>query len=504
VRASWFAGPVMSSLLFPNPIVPVFFVYGLAFFTMGLVVAYEAAAHIADPQMSRAMGWLAFFGLVHGSHEWFEMFIIMGEQQAAVSGSVPLETLRVVALAISFLALCSYGLEMLHRDVSRMGVRWGGVGILLVYGIGTFLIARRFAPNTFDVLHAVDSWTRYSLGIGGGLLAMAGMLDGARDYWQRDSRAVARGWLTTALALGLYGLLGQSAPTPSLLWPATIYNSTVFQATFGFPVQLLRAGFAVIASIGLLLALRALEYERQRLMAYMRDKAQQELERREMLQKELTRHIIAAQEDERARIARELHDQTGQTLTALNYRVAALQAGQPVDRATLDDLRGLAEGSLADLRQLVTDLRPAQLDDLGLVATLHWLADQMNRRFRLGVDVQVEGKRRRLPGEIETVLFRVTQEALSNIARHAGVDEAQVKLVFLPEAVRVEIVDRGMGFDVKHKLDSTLDEGPGAWGVIGMQERALAVGGRFQVISEPGQGTLVSAIIPVAGEDDHG
>ena len=128
----------------------------------------------------------------------------------------------------------------------------------------------------------------------------------------------------------------------------------------------------------------------------------------------------------------------------------------------------------------------------------------MARRFRLDVDIVLDGKRRRLPGEIETVLFRVTQEALTNVARHAEVDEAQVKLFFLPEAVRVEIVDHGAGFDVKQKLDSTLDEGLGAWGVIGMQERTLAVGGRFQVISQPGSGTLVSVIIPVVGEDDHG
>jgi len=494
----------MSSLLFPNPIVPVFFVYGLAFFTMGLVVAYEAAAHISDRQMSRAMVRLAFFGLVHGTHEWFEMFIIMGEQQAAVQGSVPLETMRVVVLAISFLALCSYGLEMLHRKVSRTGVRGGGLLIVVVYAVGVVLIARRFRPDIFDVLHAVDAWTRYSLGISGGLLAMAGMLGGAQDYRQRGSLAVSRGWLATALALGAYGLLGQSVASPSPLWPSTVYNTATFQATFGFPVQILRAGCAVVASIGLLLALRALEFERQRLVVYMRDKARQESERRGRMQKELTRHIIAAQEDERARIARELHDQTGQTLTALIYRVAALQAGQPVDRATLDDLRGLAQGSLDDLRQLVTDLRPAQLDDLGLVATLHWLADQMARRFRLDVDIVLDGKRRRLPGEIETVLFRVTQEALTNVARHAEVDEAQVKLFFLPEAVRVEIVDHGAGFDVKQKLDSTLDEGLGAWGVIGMQERTLAVGGRFQVISQPGSGTLVSVIIPVVGEDDHG
>lgn len=491
------------SPLFPDPIVPVFFAYGLAFFTMGLVVAYEAVAHISDPHMSRAMYRLAFFGLVHGMHEWFEMFQIIARLESIARASVPLEIVRIGVLAISFFALCSFGLEMLHRSVSRCGVLCGGTLILAIYAGGVGLLTYHFGPDPFDVLPAVDAWTRYSLGVGGGLLAMWGLVDGAQEYRQKGIVAVTRGWFVTGVALGLYGLVGQTASNPSLFGLSQVYNSEVFIRIFGFPIQALRAGFAIVAAVGLLAALRALEFERQREMSEMRAQARTELERRETLQKELMRHIMVAQEEERSRIARELHDQTGQTLTALNLRVAALQAGQAVDQATLDDLRGLARDSLADLHQLVTDLRPAQLDDLGLVAALHWLSDQMSKRFGLSVLVDIDGKRRRLPGEIETALFRITQEALTNVARHAGVTTACVDLCFMPDAVRIEVQDEGLGFDVKQKLDSTLD-GLGAWGVIGMQERALSVGGRVQVISGPGRGTLILAIIPLVGADEHG
>jgi len=329
------------------------------------------------------------------------------------------------------------------------------------------------------------------------------MVNGAQEYRQKGMVAVARGWFVTGIALGLYGLIGQTATAPSPFGLSQIYNSVVFARIFGFPVQGVRAGLAIVAAIGLLAALRALEFERQHELSDMRIQARTELERRETLQKELMRHIMVAQEEERSRIARELHDQTGQTLTALNLRVAALHSGQAVDQATLDDLRGLARDSLADLHQLVTDLRPAQLDDLGLVAALHWLSDQMSKRFGLSVLVDIEGKRRRLSGEVETALFRITQEALTNVARHADASTACVDLCFMPDAVRIEVRDEGLGFDVKQKLDSTLD-GLGAWGVIGMQERALSVGGRVQVISEPGRGTLILAIIPLVEGDEHG
>jgi two-component system sensor histidine kinase UhpB len=262
---------------------------------------------------------------------------------------------------------------------------------------------------------------------------------------------------------------------------------------------------------GLLSALRALELRRQQALQSANQakleaqaRAQQEVERREALQTELLRRTVSAQEAERARIARELHDETGQTLTALNYQVAALRSslsnGGTAVSEVVEKLNDLASQALDDLRLLVTDLRPAQLDDLGLVAAVHWLADQARERLGLDVTVTVEGRKTRLLPEVETALFRVTQEALTNVSRHANVEAAQVQLAYAESTITLEVIDEGAGFDA-HEL-SLLTERE-AWGIAGMQERAAAIGGEIDLLSAPGQGTVVRVVIPRPKDVDN-
>ncbi len=316
-------------------------------------------------------------------------------------------------------------------------------------------------------------------------------------------------------ALIVYGLVGQSAPPPSVLFPSTVYNADTFARLFGFPIQLLRSAAAAVTMVGLLAALRALELERQRTLRAAIEarlaaqaQAQEEMARREVLQTELLRRTVATQEEERARIARELHDHTGQTLTALAYRAAALEPVLDGTNATaqelVGDLRQLTDQALADLRHLVTDLRPAQLDDLGLVAALHWLADQAHQRLGLEVTVEVAGRRARLPGEAETALFRIAQEAITNAARHAGVKHAQVCLEFAAEAVTLTVSDDGRGFDMAAVREDSRTPESVPWGLIGMEERAHVVGGELRLESAPGQGTTVSVRMPAPGEERDG
>lgn len=495
-------------VLFVDPITFVFFLYGLAFYTMGLAVALESGGHIADRQIRRAMLLLATFGLIHGLHEWFEMFVKLAETMSGFHVTTNIEITRIVILVISFGILCLFGFQMLYPENPRL-TRRAIIIILAIFGMGAVPIVASFTPDPVRTLHALDSWGRYSLGMTGGALAGIGLILRARDYRQLAHHRVARGWLVAGSALVVYGVIGQSAPSPSDIFPATVYNAAIFQSIFGFPIQLLRAGAAVTATVGLINALWALELERQkaiqatnRARLEAQTQAQEEMARRQELQTELLRRTVTAQEEERSRLARELHDETGQILTALNYSAAVvkstLECGDTPDHNAVTRVYDLASQALADLRRIVTDLRPAQLDDLGLVAAVSWLGDQAHERLNLDVQTTIQGRKQRLPDAVETALFRITQEALTNAAKHAKIDFAEVRLTFNEDTVILEIRDEGTGFDVEKALQGSGNSG---WGIIGMRERAASVGGELALISIPGQGTTVRAVIPMPGEE---
>lgn len=494
----------MTKVLFVDPILIVFFLYGLAFYTMGLAVAFETSAHIADRETRRALGMLAAFGILHGLHEWFEMFITFAQKD--VPHSLNIEIVRLAVLTVSFGLLCLFGCAMLCMRTQRKR-RWlVPITLFAAFGIGVGLIAFWLAPDWDAAIHATDAWARYTLGATGGVLAGTGLLVRAGDA-QRHNVPAARGWFLAGISLAIYGLIGQTVPAPSALFPSTVYNTEVFRHLFGFPVQVLRSAAAATAMVGLIHALHEAELERQRTLRAAETRAQEEMARRQELQTELLRRTVAAQEEERARMARELHDHIGQMLTALSYRIegvrAALASGQPMTAEMADALYQLADRAHADLRHLITDLRPAQLDDLGLVAALHWLADRARQQFDLDVEIEIKGHKSRLPAEMETVLFRVAQEALTNVARHAGVDTARMSLAFGPYSVTLEVADEGCGFNVTEILGEAVTERQ-AWGIIGMRERLLAAGGQLMLCSEPGKGTIVRAVIPLqAGAETH-
>jgi signal transduction histidine kinase len=226
------------------------------------------------------------------------------------------------------------------------------------------------------------------------------------------------------------------------------------------------------------------------------DLAQREYVKREQMRKEFLQHLVQAQEEERARIARELHDETAQTLTAASLNFATLRSkleGNQEVTEVVDRLQGLCRVLNQDFYRLVHDLRPAQLDDLGLVPALRYLADEGQRGIDLEVTLDVKGKVQRLDSFVESVIFRVVQEALTNVIRHAGVQKATVDLEFQPAHyhVVVRVQDEGQGFNFlyPHKPST-------GWGLIGMAERVDSVNGALTIDTAPGKGTKVVVIIP--------
>ncbi|MDP2675634.1 MAG: cache domain-containing protein, partial [Dehalococcoidia bacterium] len=248
---------------------------------------------------------------------------------------------------------------------------------------------------------------------------------------------------------------------------------------------------------------RELEASRDSLRSAAEEKAAlyEELSRKEAARGELLRKVITAQEEERRRIARELHDETGQALTALAVGMDAAALAPETDmagvRERLAELRTVAQDALEDVHRLIYDLRPSVLDDLGLVAGLRWYAETRLQPSGIRARVMVTGEEKRLPAEVETALFRIGQEAISNIAWHAQASNVLLGLDFGDGNVALEVEDDGVGFDVAGLTESA-DQGRG-WGILGMRERASLLGGTLQITSEPANGTRVKVTVPLQG-----
>lgn len=224
----------------------------------------------------------------------------------------------------------------------------------------------------------------------------------------------------------------------------------------------------------------------------------QELEESQAKRGELLHKLISAHEEERKRIARELHDETSQSLAALTVALdtAAMSPHSEAEmEAKLSSMKTMAVKLLDGVRQMIFDLRPTVLDDLGLLSAIRWYAKE--RLSPLGVKVRVEmsGTERRLPSQIEIALFRVVQEAVTNIAKHAEAENVVLSVDFTDYGIIIEVEDDGKGFDAQ-ALDRTTDKGTGL-GLLGMKERVALLEGNLSIDSEPGSGTRVKIEVPL-------
>jgi len=217
---------------------------------------------------------------------------------------------------------------------------------------------------------------------------------------------------------------------------------------------------------------------------------------------QVLRKTISAQEEERLRLARELHDETAQALAALTIALDRtrddLDAGTAEARERVLEARGIAAGLLEDTRRLILGLRPSVLDDLGLVPAIRWLceASLVDRGIEVAIETEQAGIR--LPAHVEVTLFRIIQEAVSNIARHAGATHVRLRLGATDGMARVTIVDDGRGFDVARTIGPAGSER--SVGLIGMQERVGLLDGTIDIRSAAGIGTEIVVDVPVQPE----
>jgi two-component system sensor histidine kinase UhpB len=215
---------------------------------------------------------------------------------------------------------------------------------------------------------------------------------------------------------------------------------------------------------------------------------------------ELLSRTISAQEDERARLARELHDETAQTLGALSIAMDRArdyldETQQPEAAERLREARSITSGLLEETRRLILDLRPMALDDLGLAPAIRWYAETHLEEAGIRATVEVDQPLRRLPQHLEVSLFRMVQEAVNNIVRHSGARHACIRLAFRDSVAMVRVSDDGHGFDAERVFGLTVHSR--SVGLLGMQERVRLLNGKVTVESHPDTGTTIEIEIPI-------
>jgi two-component system sensor histidine kinase DegS len=524
----------MFSIPWEEALIIIYFFYGLAFYSMGLALFVESG-RASELGFARSMRLLAGFGVLHGSHEWLDM-TALGVKVYHGEALYPwLLWVKLSILVTSFLALMLFGEQLLAHaetdgEVERLSVWRLTLGVALLYTISCILV-RVFNPlDDLEWMHAADVLARYILGIPSGLLACWALWKQRRILRERNMDAFVRDLTIAAVSLALYASIGQIFAPSSFIFPSNVINGELFLELTGMPIQLFRAVMAAVVTISMIRVLRALEFESQQLLSTIEHarletehlsreelarlnadlkaaneetaRLLEEVQRRDALRGELLRRTTSAQESERKRIARELHDGTGQALTglALGLRGLASRTGETSDAvsARLAILESMATDSLGELRRLVNDLRPPQLDDMGLAAALRWLIERMQVTDEPRVEFEVCGEPQPLPFEVETTLFRIAQEGLTNALKYAHASHIKVTLDYRT-GTSLSVRDDGRGFDPSAITASgALRNG---WGLAGMQERASLIDANLSVRSVPGEGTTLTVDVKTSQTD---
>ncbi len=474
----------------PQVLILVYFLYGLAFFSMGLMVAMEGGRS-SDWRLRMGLRPLAMFGFVHAIHEWLEMFTLIGW-----GGDSRVYLLMHCTLAFSFLSLAGFGSYLILGSPRTWRVVLTLPLILeTLWVLGLLLLWEHYTGQ--DLLSAAHAWTRYSLGIPGAVLAAVGLIFQQRAFRRAGLIRFGQDSLWAAIAFLWYGVIGQlfvqANPLPTTRW----FNEKTFLEIAGFPVQLFRAVMAIGAAFFVIRFLRAFQVEAERKIAELQQARLQEARQREQLRAELFRRIVQAQEAERQRIARDLHDEMGQALTALGIGLKALSERlgprKKETQTILKHLQSLTDTSLKELQRIIADLRPSHLDDLGLSAAIRWYTSRLQELTPLDIRLEIVGEERFLDDATRITVFRIIQEALTNVIKHAQATRAQVTIEFRPEGLALLVKDDGIGFDPRVYRNSSSRP---TIGLIGMEERATLLGGQIEIDSTPGNGCEVRAFIP--------
>ena len=476
----------------------VYFLYGLSFFTLGLIVLTESLRDPLSGEEPRLNRLLGLFALIHSLREWSELALVW-MASSHYPGWEALEWFRVFAHAASFVILAIYGIEALRVSrSSTTALKLIGLFTLppflalILADLGSSLLMGRLATLEF-----VGAVTRLGIAVPSAALAAIGLRAAARRARSEGRRTLARLLDARSFLFSAYSLSQLVGPRVDSLLGRTI-SGDKFLALVGIPIQFVRTLIAVAMTWLLVREIIEVEGERRRVKEGLDNERLRALEDRDRLRLELLRHSVRTQEEEKARIARELHDEMAQIITGISYDIGALRSklrGKGDAVPIVERLQDLARRLSKIVYGMLQSLRPEQLEILGLEAALRGLAEREWSPRGLPVELRVTGKAVELEEITATVLYRAAQEALTNVRRHADARAALIELGWEPGRVRLGVADDGAGFD-----PTATGHGGRRFGLAGIRERAEALGGHFFLSSTPGAGTRVEIVLPLGAE----
>ena len=462
----------------------VYFVYGLAFFSMGFAVALEARQS-SGFRMANSLPYLAAFGILHSLVEWSDMVLLIESQAPSFLDMDAVRIFRTFLLGASTVALVRFGVGLLPTSRWDRWLRWLPAVLGIVWIATVAVLSGSYPPGTRPWLIHSDIWARFLLYLPGSLLAGFGLVSEARflekaDFPQiaRDARFAAATFLLSAFVSGLVVPPGQHIP-------ASPVNYDSFQAIFGIPVQLVRAFAALGVAYYALRVLRVFRFETAR-----------KLEEAKL--KQVQAQCLATVE-ERERIAREMHDGLAQVIGVLSIKTRVVQqmvadASGPQAQAELEQMHTLLQDAYVDVRESILSLRTSKSLEIGLTAAISRTTTDFTDQNGIPVDLALpeEGKVS-FPLEAEVQLVRIVQEALANVRKHARAGRVWVRLERHDGEAILEVEDDGIGFDPSQMARRERQ----CFGLQSMRERAESIGARLETLSIPGEGTRIQVRYPL-------
>lgn len=449
----------------------VYSVYGQVFFTMGVILAIQSLRH-SRLRLAQALPWLALFGILHGLHEWGDVFIPIQATYLPAFLVKLLHIAQVFLLALSFLCLFQFGVATLSPLPSPWRwAFWLPAGVFLVWLLGPFYIGLALIPQITDWHATASALARYSLGFPGGLMAAYGLrVHAHRHIAPLDLPDILRTLRIAGLAMAGYGIAGGLLGPAVPFFPGNLLNEVVVFQAVGVPMPVWRSILGLILLIALLRSIEVFQVEIDRRL--------EEMERA---------NILAM---ERERIGRDLHDRILQQIYAAGLLAEVLREQCGPDTTTSEVLDRI----LLSLNRAIEDIRLyiSTLHGVSRPGHLRSLLEEMARdpRFRSLIDIEARIEVPDLPLEPEQAahLAAILTEAFSNVIRHARVRQATLEARIEDGRLRIGVRDEGVGMGPDH---------PVGMGLRTMQERARLLGGVLRIESQPGEGTTVWLELPV-------
>ncbi|MBI2953449.1 MAG: sensor histidine kinase [Chloroflexi bacterium] len=529
-------------------LIVIFFIYGLAFFAMGLAVAIESRRSTAVV-LASSLKYLAIFGLLHGAVEWLDMFSAIQSMSGLIAEGVPVRPIRVLLVAVSVVALLQFSVRLIIANERRhLWLRWLPHALFMGWLLSFVLPHVSWIPSdataesaalclqchrgasaaylalSSEWLTAADIWARYIMYLPASVLAGLAMLTMKPYFKTMGLSRLVRYADFAALAFVVNSFVAGVVVPPGDFFPASVLNYASFFAVVGIPPQVFRAGAALaiayyivrISAIFEIQQRRQLETaQKERIEAQQRlleshREAHEQLERwsRELEEKVEQRTSEVEQRnrqvailEERDRIAREMHDSLGQVLGYLGLKIIEIDqllASDQVEQVRLG-LRQMADAvhdCCADVRESILSLKTSISDEGGLVHALEEYLAKFGEQAGVKTEMVIENGVRdlQLAALAELQLLRIVQEALTNVRKHAHAHRAWVKIKASNGETSLVVEDDGRGFS----LAQVTHQKGRRFGLQTMRERAEEIGAYFDVETSEGHGTKIIVRLPAA------